>query len=322
MKLDLKDKRILKELFYNGRMSYSKIAKNVGLSKQVVLYRINRLLKLGLLRGFNTVIDLNKLGLNTFFVHMKLGYVKDSIFETLKNHKNIMWVVKSMGGFDLTLKICTKNYLEAHKIVKSFSEIIHYNLYYIDLIEEEHPVPLPFLYLPLKPHNYSKYIKITDERFDFSNIDLNILEQISYDSRLSLSDISKKIKQPESLVRYHLKKLEKNVIVTYRPSAWSGTKSLGYSWYLIMFQTSNVTKEVWNDFVNYIANLDYVTNYYKTVGKFNFQFEIRLEAGDELDLILSQIKNILKEALISYTLSLILKEYQYTYFPKVLKELV
>ena len=183
-------------------------------------------------------------------------------------------------------------------------------------------MPLPFLYKPLKPHNFNKYLNYSEEKIDFSKIDLDILEQISHDSRLSLSEISKKINQPESLVRYHLKKLEKEVIVTYRPSAWSGTKSLGFTWSLILFKIGNISNEIWNEFISYVANLDYLTNYYKTVGNYNFQFEIRLEAGDELDLILSQIKNILKEALISYTLSLILKEYQYTYFPKVLKELV
>ena len=120
MKLDLKDKRILKELFYNCRMSYSKIAKNVGLSKQVVLYRINRLLKLGLLRGFNTVIDLNKLGLNLFLVHVKMRYIKneDEVMTQLINHKNILWIIKSMGGFDLTLKICANNFIQANEIMQ------------------------------------------------------------------------------------------------------------------------------------------------------------------------------------------------------------
>ena len=49
IKLDLKDKRILKELFVNARMPYSTIGKKVGLSKEVVHYRVNRLMKIGLL---------------------------------------------------------------------------------------------------------------------------------------------------------------------------------------------------------------------------------------------------------------------------------
>ena len=43
--LDLKDKKILLELELNSRQSFSSIAKKVGLSKEVVNYRVNKLIK-------------------------------------------------------------------------------------------------------------------------------------------------------------------------------------------------------------------------------------------------------------------------------------
>ena len=42
VELDLKDKKILFELDFDARQSYSEIAKKVRLSKQVVEYRIKK----------------------------------------------------------------------------------------------------------------------------------------------------------------------------------------------------------------------------------------------------------------------------------------
>ena len=60
--LSIKDRKILRELFDNARTPYSIIAKRVGLSKEVVNYRVKKLIERGILIRFNTVIDVNRLG--------------------------------------------------------------------------------------------------------------------------------------------------------------------------------------------------------------------------------------------------------------------
>ena len=52
--LDLKDKKILVELELNSRRSNNQIAKKVNLSKEVVKYRIDRLLEKGVILRFKT----------------------------------------------------------------------------------------------------------------------------------------------------------------------------------------------------------------------------------------------------------------------------
>ena len=60
--LDLKDRKILYWLDINSRQSNAKIAKKTGLSKQVVGFRIKRLIKEHIIHSFYTVIDISKLG--------------------------------------------------------------------------------------------------------------------------------------------------------------------------------------------------------------------------------------------------------------------
>ena len=78
-KIDLKDKRILKELFVNARTPYSIIARKVGLSKEVVHYRIKKLMDKGLLWGFNTIYNVQKLNWEIYLIYIKLRNINNEI---------------------------------------------------------------------------------------------------------------------------------------------------------------------------------------------------------------------------------------------------
>jgi len=66
--LDLKDRKILYYLDINSRQSNSDIAKKVGLSKEVVNYRIKRLEKEGIIKGYYTVLDFYKASKKVFLL--------------------------------------------------------------------------------------------------------------------------------------------------------------------------------------------------------------------------------------------------------------
>ena len=43
MALDVKDRKILKELLLNSRIPVARLARKVGISREVAIYRINKL---------------------------------------------------------------------------------------------------------------------------------------------------------------------------------------------------------------------------------------------------------------------------------------
>ena len=65
-KLDLKDRKILYHLDINCRQSFSQIGKKVGLHKDVVAYRVKKLQKKEIIKGFINVVDYSKLGYNLY----------------------------------------------------------------------------------------------------------------------------------------------------------------------------------------------------------------------------------------------------------------
>lgn len=61
-KVDEIDLKLLNILCQNGRASYRELAKNLGVSVATVAYRISRLQRQGLIKGFTAVIDFSKFG--------------------------------------------------------------------------------------------------------------------------------------------------------------------------------------------------------------------------------------------------------------------
>jgi DNA-binding Lrp family transcriptional regulator len=323
--LDLKDKRILRELFRNGRMPFSKIAKNVGLSKQVVHYRINRLHENGLLLGFNSVYDIKRIGWQMYLVYIKFKSInnkkEESIISELIKHKNIAWTIKTIGNYDIILKIFVKDISELNIVIKQIESKYENNFdtYTIDTIKEEHTVPVPFLYDPLKYDWEQKPKQKGTIKID--KLDIKILEQLAKNSRMQLSDMATKIDVSRDLIKYHLKKLEKQgVILNYRPSAWSGSKSVGYSWYLITLNLRQLDNQKIMSLLSFLKKHTYITYVYELIGQHDIGFEIRLKTGDELNDVLMELRSLLSEDLKRHELNLLLKEFKYTYFPECLKE--
>ena len=70
--LALKDRKILYELDLNCRQSNTQIGKKVGLSRQVVEYRIKKMEDEGVIQNYYTVIDTYKLGYTFYRYYINL----------------------------------------------------------------------------------------------------------------------------------------------------------------------------------------------------------------------------------------------------------
>ena len=132
-KLDKTDKKILTILDKDARASVSDVARKTGLDRDVVHYRIQRLIKQKYILFFHTALDPVKLGYPVYsYVNLSLQNFNEEkeikFYNTLKKHKNIVYVAKTSGKWDCIIAITAKDLLHFDNIMKDirreFSDLI------------------------------------------------------------------------------------------------------------------------------------------------------------------------------------------------------
>lgn len=121
-RLDDYDRKILKYISTDGRISVTDLAKKIGLSKTPCQLRLKRLEESGVITGYQAMLDPVKLGLDHIaFVEVKLHDTRDSALrefnQTVKTISEIEQCHMIAGSYDYLLKIRTQNMRDYRRIL-------------------------------------------------------------------------------------------------------------------------------------------------------------------------------------------------------------
>ena len=114
MKIDKFDRKILKALQANGRLSNVELAEKVGLSESPCLRRVRAMEASGLIKGYNAVIDHDMLGLDIIaYIQVDLDQRSESntkAFQAaVRKEPSIIECYALTGNFDYLLKVAVKD---------------------------------------------------------------------------------------------------------------------------------------------------------------------------------------------------------------------
>lgn len=279
IKLDLKDRKILYQLDLNSRQPNSEIAKKVGLSKEVVNYRINKLKNDGVISSFYTIIDSSKLGYFSFKVYIKLidttPKIEKEILDFLIKNKDTFYVAEIDGPFDINFGVWVKDIYEFENFYLSFKEkykqnigkeqisiftlAYHFHRSYI-LGDKEHEKKAEFI-------GKSKLVKYDD-------IDIKILRLISSDSRIQIVEIAKELDIPERTIAFRIKQLEKKGVIQGCRALFN-LSSLGYEYYKVDLILRDISRL--KDLIRYAQfhpNIIYID---QTIAGSDFEFDLEVK---------------------------------------------
>jgi Lrp/AsnC family transcriptional regulator, leucine-responsive regulatory protein len=110
LKLDSIDRRILKELQADGRISFTDLAPKVGLTTSPCLERVRRLERAGVIKGYAATLDPKALDAGMLvFVELSLTYTTPEIFAEFKRAiarlPEILECHLVSGDFDYLIKM-------------------------------------------------------------------------------------------------------------------------------------------------------------------------------------------------------------------------
>jgi len=131
-KLDETDKKILKALSTNARISIIELVKKTGLTRDVINYRLKKLIKDKIIVQFRAYPNLKNLNINLYKIIFRTKNFNEDAEKQIKNyvkqHKKATQFLKLIGSWDLEIEFETENEDELYKILtearKRFSNII------------------------------------------------------------------------------------------------------------------------------------------------------------------------------------------------------
>ncbi|MBS3106117.1 winged helix-turn-helix transcriptional regulator [Candidatus Woesearchaeota archaeon] len=320
--LDRKDLRILVELDRDTRQSNNQIGKKVGLSKEVVHYRINRMLEGGLIVRFHTVINYFKLGIAKFKAYLRLVDADKAKLEEIagyfNRHRKTEWVALTTGRWDLIVGFLAHNANEFDDELQialtKFSRYIQdkavtTTLYLAHQTRE-------FLSASSKPEK-SRVVYHTskDPQEAIDEIDRGILRLLANNARLPAVEIAHRLRTTPRVVQYRIKEMEKKkIILAYRTHLDS--KRMGRIFCKAIIYLENITKERLEQFIAYSSNMPGAIWPQRVLGSWDFELDFELEDYDAFQDALLNLKEKFSDIIRSQEFCILSKDFKLDLFPE------
>lgn len=317
--LDLKDRKIVYELDLNSRRSFQNIAKKVGLSKDSVMYRIEKLKEQGVIERFHTVIDTSKLGFISFRLYLKFQNTNENkeeeITHWLKNQKNITWLVSIEGEYDLGMWILVKDTNEMNllwkNLLKRYGNYIESRLLTIFTKVSY----FPKVFLLDKQQNTEEYVFISESKSEkVDEKDWGILALLAEDARISIIDLSEKLKMTPKTIIKRIKSLEERKIILGYKTMLDLTK-LNYQYFKLFISLHNLNTEKdlkIRDFIKRHPNIVYDN---EVLGGDDIELDIQVKTLEDLRLIIAELKKNFRDIIKDYKYYLFYKEHKHLFLP-------
>lgn len=283
VKIDTTDKKILYELELDCRRSLNEIAKKVRVSKQTLHYRIERLVKSGVITQFIAVLNVAKLGLINHEVWIQfedLSQEKKNVFISfLVTHKNTRWVASCGGKIDLVIAIAAKNIVQFNTIMQEIVDIYpnHVKNYFVTVSLGYFTYPRSHL-IGEKENNHYSYLGGEPKLVSLDETEIKLLQLLSKNARYSVIELAKRAGITENTIRAKIKRLEKDgIIQTY--SAIIQPTEFGMIHFEILATTQNLTKEKEKELETYCLLNPFVSYYLRSIGK--YEVDLAFDATDQ-----------------------------------------
>ncbi len=331
MKLNLRQKKILKLLSINCRFSNKDIAKSLKISEDSVAYQINKLIKKDKLADFSI-----------FFFHPSVGYdsyhvwirSKSKDISKLKLINEIHSINESHGKFNLQILVYAKSKRNLLEILRKIKKRIKCEELYYSKLQGMYKVftnVLPSINvsvkIPTNPKKFEYKLNLVKDSFEnlskesYSKIkldkaDFKIIRALVQKPRASFQEIAELTKLNYETIRYRMKRFIQNKLITNFGLIHDFKKyGLYVNYFLLKLNEKKLDKKEFQRYINSTQNILYCP---KLEGDYNCIVYVVSENPEEQGEIQEGLMNVLGNAIKNLDLLFFSKVLKYEHFPKIL----
>jgi Lrp/AsnC family transcriptional regulator, leucine-responsive regulatory protein len=326
IKLTLHDKKILRLLTEDARLSDSEIAKKIGISRERARYRINRLVELKVISGFVVVCNLEKLGYSTYHLFISLRNAgktrEEEMIKTIAGIETVNYIATMIGEYDFLIECNARNALELNEIIRAINNNYRNNIskLHINIVFQECAFPHNYLYSMKdsmkesgKEISFPRHSESIIEEID--ETDKKILVLLSSNARRTSTEIARKIGVSVDKVIYRIKQMEKKGIIQgYK--ALINIINIGLQRHIILFKIQATEKQELA-IVEDLRQRKEILYLMRCVGEWNLVVDMCFKDITELREMIQDIRSKHSEIIKEDTVLIEFQEHKNGYFPTV-----
>ena len=314
--LDIFDKKILFELDIDSRISASKIAKKLKLPKETVNYRIKRLEKNGWINRFYTIVNASLFGYSYYQVLLKFDKINSSVETKIVDYITSNPTCANLrileGHYDLVFLTIQKNPGELKAFLQCFFN--NYSKYIQEknvlIVMKTYKLNQKFLFEGKTIKRTFNHVEIKDQTLD--KIDLGIINAISINARIKLSEIASKLKLDSRLIDYHIKRMERlGLIVAYT----TDLNLVKLNMELIKVDIALKDPTLIPRIIDFFDKTNTCIFIYELLGTYDLSVELYVKNDEMVSYIFKKFKEKFLESYVYYDLAHVYKKYVINWSP-------
>ncbi len=289
--IDSLDRKILFELDFNSRQSFSELARKVRQGRDRVEYRVERLVELGYIRRFVATINLYRLGLTVYKVYLRLRTNRKrskDLFDYLHKKRDVYRVAAYDGNWDINVAIVARTpreFYESHsELVSQFHDIIiEYAIYTL--------IDVWWFRKGYFSGKGGPGIRTGGEpgQESIDQLEYGILNLLTSDARLGFREIAERLDSTPAIVKYRLEQLEeKGIVAGYRLEV--DHEKLGMLYFKTQLFLSSYQAKSLKQLFDFCENHPHITFFIRQIGECPLEMEMEVESLGQYNEILDSLR--------------------------------
>ena len=311
IKLDKKDKQIMRQLEENSRQSYTEIGKKVGLSNETIEYRIKKMLDNGLIIRMFAEPNLPRLGLKTYRIYLKTAKLtkedEESILHYFATNPKAQWYAEFEGEWDYTLRLAVENETqlkeEMDRLMTKFGKFILAK----DIVMTQYQTYLPISHFTESERKLRTIAIGKEKTIRIDEIDLKLLFHLFENARTKTVDLAVKVNLSPDAVQYRIKKLMEEGAIAFF-TAWFDRRKFGYEYYKVLLWFQYATPEDERKLIAYCEQHPNIVFVNRVLGNWDLELDFDAKNSAEIHELVKEVKNRFPDMIRNHTTLAILKD--------------
>lgn len=318
LNMDKIDRKILYELDLNSRQSFQSLGKKVGLGKETVFHRVQKLKQRGVIDRFVTILNVHELGYQNYRLFLKLRNIDDKIEEQILNFfkdlKSTGWVVSVEGYWNMGVWFMVDDFYSFKEDYKKFKDKFSNFLADEKLSIFSDVSYFSRSYLISKANAHIIKVNLPEKKQKIKEEEIKIIEKLANNSRTSILEISDYANLSVKTTIKKIKELEKKgIILGYRLKI--NLEKIGVEYYKLHFKLNNLSEKDKKEIRAFVFRNPNVVYLDETISGYDLELDVQVNNKNELNELIKELKDKFKRNIENYDVLIYKKEYKHIFSP-------